>query len=95
MRPVLIVSADSRNLHERARTVLGIPLTTSVHKNYPTHVVLSAGETGLSGDSAAQAENISLIAKEDLVPPRQRLRQISHSKVCEICRSVQIAVGCG
>ena len=30
--PVLIVSVDARNQHERADTVLAIPLTTSIHK---------------------------------------------------------------
>jgi mRNA-degrading endonuclease toxin of MazEF toxin-antitoxin module len=32
LRPVLIVSVDARNQHERADTVLAIPLTTSVRK---------------------------------------------------------------
>ena len=45
-RPVVIVSLDARNRHERADTVLVVPLTTSIHKEAPTHVFLPAGETG-------------------------------------------------
>ena len=46
-RPVIVVSPDSRNRHERATTVLVIPLSTSIHKLGPAHMLLSAGETGL------------------------------------------------
>jgi mRNA-degrading endonuclease toxin of MazEF toxin-antitoxin module len=89
-----IVSVDLRNFNERARTILAIPLTTSVHKAHSTQIVLSSGETGLGSDSAARGENITVISKSDLVPPRQRLGQISHTKTGEICRPIQIAVGC-
>jgi mRNA-degrading endonuclease toxin of MazEF toxin-antitoxin module len=41
LRPVLIVSVDVRNQHERADTVLAIPLTTSIHKGVPTHILLT------------------------------------------------------
>jgi hypothetical protein len=54
---VVIVSLDARNTHERADTVLVVPLTTSIHKSAPTHVFLTAGETGLQSDSAARAED--------------------------------------
>ena len=51
-RPVVIVSLDARNRHERADTVLAIPLSTSIHKaDHPTHLFLAAGESGLSEDS--------------------------------------------
>jgi len=53
-RPVLVVSSEARNRHERADTVLVVPLSTSVHKaGSPTHLRLLAGETGLAEDSIA------------------------------------------
>src|SRR5438093_8204260 len=79
LRPVLIVSVDARNRHERADTVLAIPLTTSIHKSVPTHILLSSAETGLSADSAARAEDITVIRKENLVAPRSKLRQLSNA----------------
>ena len=93
-RPVVIVSLDSRNRHERAHTVLVVPLTTSIHKEAPTHVLLSAGETGLAVDSAARAEDVTALTKESLVQPRGRLRQISHRRICELAGKVVIAMGC-
>jgi mRNA-degrading endonuclease toxin of MazEF toxin-antitoxin module len=94
LRPVLIVSVDARNQNERAETVLVIPLTTSIHKAIPTHFLLPASETGLAADSAARAEDISLVLKESLVEPRSKLRQISHTRICQMARAVQVAIGC-
>src|ERR1700722_13808515 len=74
-RPVVIVSLDAQNRHERAGTVLVVPLTTSVHKEAPTHVFLPAGETGLPVDCVARAEDITIVRKRSLLEPRTRLRQ--------------------
>jgi mRNA-degrading endonuclease toxin of MazEF toxin-antitoxin module len=94
-RPVVIVSLDVRNRHERADTVLAIPLSTSIHKaDHPTHLFLPAGESGLSEDSIARAEDITVIRKINLVEPRSRLRTLSHRRVCELAGMVEIAMGC-
>ena len=75
-RPVVIVSLDARNRHERADTVLVVPLTASVHKDVPTHVFLSSGETALQADSTARAEDITVVPKQSLIEPRVRLRNL-------------------
>jgi mRNA interferase MazF len=93
-RPVVIVSLDARNRHQRADSVLVIPLTTSIHKEAPTHVFLPAGETGLQADSAARAEDIAVVRKQNLVEPRTRLRQLSDKRVCELAGKVSLAMGC-
>ena len=93
-RPVVIVSMDARNRHPRADTVLVVPLTTSIHKEAPTHVTLSAGETGLPADSAARAEDITVVRKRSLIEPQGRLRQISDRRVCELAHMVSVAMGC-
>jgi mRNA interferase MazF len=94
IRPVVIVSLDSRNRHERADTVLVIPLTTSIHKGAPTHVFLPAGETGLQSDSAARADDIAVVRKLSLVEPRGRLHMLSNRRICELAAKVSIAMGC-
>jgi len=94
LRPVVIVSLDARNRHERADTVLAVPLTTSVHKDVPTHVYLAAGETGLQSDSAARAEDITTIRKSNLVAPSVRLRQLSDKRICELAAKLNLAMGC-
>ena len=93
-RPVVVVSLDARNRHERADTVLVVPLTTSIHKASPTHVFLTAGETGLQSDSAARAEDVTVVRKQSLVEPHSRLRQLSDKRVCELAAKVSIAMGC-
>lgn len=94
-RPVVIVSLDARNRHERADTVLVIPLSTSIHKAYhPTHLFLASGETGLSEDSIARAEDVTVVRKTNLVEPRSGLRVMSHRRVCELSEMVKIAMGC-
>jgi len=90
----VIVSLDARNRHERADTVLVVPLTTTIHRTAPTHVFLPAGETGLSADSAARAEDITVVRKQSLVEPQARLRQLSHKRVCELAANVSLAMGC-
>ncbi len=95
IRPVVIVSLDARNRHERADTVLVIPLTTSIHKNAATHLFLAAGGTGLSADSAARAEDITVVRKQSLMEPRIGVRQLSNNQICELASMVSIAMGCG
>lgn len=93
-RPVVIVSMDARNRHERADTVLAVPLTTSIHKNAPTHIFLPAGETGLPADSAARAEDVTVVRKSHLVESRARLRQLSDKRICELAGKIALAMGC-
>lgn len=93
-RPVVVVSLDARNRHERADTVLVVPLTTSIHKDAPTHVYLPAGETGLQSDSAARAEDITVVRKQHLLESRSRLRRLTDQRICELADKVLIATGC-
>ncbi|HUI77831.1 MAG TPA: type II toxin-antitoxin system PemK/MazF family toxin [Bryobacteraceae bacterium] len=93
-RPVVIVSLDARNRHERAATVLVVPLTTSIHKDFPTHVFLPAGETGLQADSAARAEDVTVVRKESLTESRTHLRTLSHQRICELAEKVRLSMGC-
>ena len=93
-RPVIIVSLDARNRHERADTVLVVPLITSIHRTSPTHVFLAAGETGLPSDSVARAEDITVVRKNSLIEPDGRIRQLGHRRICELARKVVIAMGC-
>ncbi len=93
-RPVIIVSIDARNRHERADTVLAVPLTTGVHRDFPTHIFLPAGETGLESDSAARAEDVTIVRKANLAAPRSPLRRVSDKRICELAIRVSLAMGC-
>src|ERR1700750_2498060 len=80
--PVLIVSTNERNRHPRANTVLVAPLSTSIHRQAPTHMLLTPGETGLNEASVIKAEDLQTVRKESLQRPRTKLRQLSNARVC-------------
>jgi mRNA-degrading endonuclease toxin of MazEF toxin-antitoxin module len=92
-RPVVIVSTDARNRHPRASTVLVVPLSGSVEREVVTHIPLSSGETGLY-PSVIRCEDITVMRKESLLEPKQPLRMLSHSRICQIADVVRIAMGC-
>lgn len=91
-RPVVIVSLEARNSHERATTVLVVPLSTTPPR-LPSHIALAPGETGLSEPSTIQAENIATVRKASLQAPNQRLRRLSESVIERVARGVQMAMG--
>src|SRR5580693_5681863 len=62
-RPALIVSPNVRN--ELANSVLAVPITTNLRSS-PTHVLLPAGQGGLTHDSMARCENVSYLHKSRL-----------------------------
>ena len=93
-RPVIVVSPDARNRHERATTVLVIPLSTSIHKLGPAHLLLPAGETGLRMDCSAQADNITVVVRANLREPEPGQRALSHTRICKLAALVRVAMGC-
>jgi mRNA-degrading endonuclease toxin of MazEF toxin-antitoxin module len=93
-RPVIVVSPDARNRHERATSVLVIPLSTSIHRLGPAHLLLQAGETGLRMDCTAQADNIAVVLRANLREPQPGQRALSHTKICQLASLVKTAMGC-
>jgi len=65
-RPVIIVSRDAINEH--SPVVIVVPVTGAENKSrvYPTHILLKAGDGGLSKDSIAVAEQVRAITKSRL-----------------------------
>ena len=90
---MVVVSINARNRHEGATTVLGVPLTTSVHKDFPTHLFLPAGETGLQADCAARAEGTTVMLESSLVEANGPLRQLRNKRICELADRVDVSVG--
>ena len=91
-RPVVIVSIEARNIHERANTVLVVPLSTTPAR-LPSHISLSPGETGLREPSTIQAEGLTTVRKTSLREPKQQLRRLPEKIIERIARGVLIALG--
>jgi mRNA-degrading endonuclease toxin of MazEF toxin-antitoxin module len=82
---VLVVSLDSRNLSERADSVLIVPFGSQGAEG-PTTMLFEAGETGLPGPSWLKGHFFSTLKKSLL---RERLpRPLSASRM----RSVSLAI---
>ncbi len=91
-RPVVVVSIEARNSHDRATTVLVVPLSTTPPK-LPSHIPLAPGETGLSENSTIQAENMTTVRKTSLQEPRQKLRRLSERMLERVAKGVLMAMG--
>jgi mRNA interferase MazF len=75
-RPAVVVSNDAANA---TATRLGrgvitvVPVTSNTTHIYPFQVLLPAGQTGLTRDSKAQAEQVRSVAVERVGPPVGKL----------------------
>ena len=93
-RPVVVVSLDARNRHPRAKTVMVVPLSTTL-REFDSHVPLKPGETGLSAPSEAQGENVTVVDKTSIRPPRAgiQLRTLSRGTLKQIARAIVLGMG--
>jgi len=94
LTPVIIVSANGRNHNERANTVLCVPLSTMLRAGAPFQLLLKSGETGMREDGMAMADNLTVIRKEWLRPPKASQRILSNTRICELANMVRMAMGC-
>lgn len=70
--------------------VLVVPLTTRI-RNIPTEVELGAAD-GLDRDCVASLDNLTLVAKTDLV---RRIGGLTDARMAQLCRALAVAVRCG
>jgi mRNA interferase MazF len=88
-RPVIIVSLDAINAN--SPVVLAVPCTTyQPHKRiYPTQVLLTPPEGGLSNDSIAMADQVRVLSKARLL----RLRgTLGDSAIAQLNQALLIAL---
>lgn len=86
---VVIVSLDSRNLSDRASSVLIVPFG-SYGKPGPTVAELPAGETGLPGVSYIKGHFIQVLPKAKLIE-RQR-RMLTSARMKEVVQMIRRSV---
>jgi mRNA-degrading endonuclease toxin of MazEF toxin-antitoxin module len=86
---VVVVSLDSRNLSDRASSVLIVPFG-SYGRPGPTVAQMPPGETGLPGVSYLKAHFIQVLEKDRLLE-RQR-RTLSSTRMKELVQMIRRAV---
>jgi mRNA interferase MazF len=74
-----VISADRFN-HGPAELVVVLPITTR-DKRIPSHVRITKGEAGLTGDSFAKAEEIRCVSKDRL---RKRWGRVERATLAEV-----------
>jgi mRNA interferase MazF len=85
VRPILVVQTDRANPHS-PHTII-VPFTTRIrHKLLPSHVLVPAGEGGLTQDSVALCEQIRVIDRSRLMV---RLGQLSSQRLQEIADALK------
>jgi mRNA interferase MazF len=89
IRPVLIVQTDRANAHSPHTIV--IPFTTRIRQRLlPSHVLVPAGEGGLTQDSVALAEQIRAI---DLARLIRLLGKLPDPRMIEVDKALRTILG--
>ena len=88
-RPVIVMSRDSIN--EYSPVVIIVPTTDRANKRriYPSHVILKAGEGGLSIESVALGEQVRAINQTRFI---KQLGHLSNQSIIQIGAALKIAL---
>lgn len=86
---VLVVSLDSRNLSDRASTILILPFG-SYGTEGPTTISLPPGESGLPEVSYLKAHFIQVLQKKNLLDPQRRM--LSSTRMREVVDMIRRSV---
>jgi len=90
-RPVIIISNDGFNLTPNWRSIIVVPLSTSISQalRRQTVVHISSGEGGLSRDGSALCHQVTTLDRGKL---KQWLGELSEAKMSEIERGLKAAL---
>ncbi len=89
IRPVIILQIDKANLVS-PHTII-VPFTTKIRKALlPSHVLLKAGEGGLTEDSVVLCEQIRVVDKQRII---KTLGYLNSNSMQEVSQAVNIILG--
>jgi len=88
-RPVILMSRDSIN--QNSSVVVVVPVTDRANKKtiYPSHVILKAGEGGLTKESVVLGEQVRAISTTRLV---QYMGHLSGPGITQIASALKIVL---
>jgi mRNA interferase MazF len=87
VRPVLIVQTDRANPHS-PHTII-VPFTSQIRQRLlPSHVLVPAGEGGLTQDSVALCEQVRVLDNSRLLDKRGDLSAARMQEVDEALRAI-------
>jgi mRNA interferase MazF len=88
MRPALVLSVNKFN-HGPADLVIVVPITKT-KRSIPSHVLVPAGEAGLTFDSYIKCEDLRSISKDRFV---RHMGDVAHSRIESVQRYVRVLLG--
>jgi mRNA interferase MazF len=88
MRPALVLSVDKFN-HGPADLVIVVPITKT-KRSIPTHVMVPAGEAGLTFESYIKCEDLRSISKDRLV---RHVGDVTYPRIESVQRYVRLLLG--
>jgi mRNA interferase MazF len=88
-RPVVIMSRDSIN--QNSPVVVSVPIIDRNHKRriYPSHVVLKAGDGGLTKESVALGEQIRAVSQSRFI---KYMGHLSDQSITQIGAALKITL---
>lgn len=88
MRPALVLSVDKFN-HGPADVVIVVPITKT-KRSIPSHVMVPAGEAGLTFESYIKCEDLRSIPKDRLV---RHMGDVTYPRIESVQRYVRVLLG--
>jgi mRNA interferase MazF len=88
LRPALVLSVDKFN-HGPAELVIVVPITKT-KRGIPTHVLVPAGEAGLTFDSYIKCEDLRSISKDRLA---RRVGNVTYPRIEGVQQYVRLLLG--
>ncbi len=89
-RPIVVVSNDMNNKFSKVFT--GVPLTTRVKKNLPTHVKVVAREnSGLKENSIALCEQVTILSQDCIL--NENYGRLNNEVMEQITKALQVQLG--
>jgi len=88
MRPAFVLSVDKFN-HGPADLVIVVPITKT-KRAIPTHVMVPAGEAGLTFDSYIKCEDLASVSKDRLV---RHMGDVTYPRVESVQQYVRLLLG--
>ena len=88
VRPILIIQNDIGN--KFSPTIIGVPITSKVKVNMPTHILIEGHKYGLEKNSIILAEQIRTLDKSRL---KEKVGRIDKKVLDEVKKAIEISCG--
>ena len=88
IRPILVIQNNIGN--KFSPTIIGVPITSKVKVNMPTHIEIEGLKYGLEKDSIILAEQIRTLDKKRL---KEKVGKLDKTTLDKVKRAIEISCG--